>query len=694
MRGEVRLRRPVGHSRRLLPAVEFLLRGAGAGAARRRGLSRSTLGPGSFTGVRVGLSTVQGLALAVGPAVPGPLARSTCWRRGSRDEADCLVAIVDAYRDEVFGRALRPRGARRWRPAVREAAGGRARRSCPPDCALAGERCTVRYADLHPPSCAPRARVAGAQPFLAGTLGPPGGAAAAAGEGRSAAEALRPALPARRGRPRASSAVSGRRRATWSAAARRTWRRWSRSSARVVSHPWTARASESAEPRAARASASVLLRDAAGRRSSGSACGRRWRTRCTCTTWPIHAGVPAAGPRRAGCSRPASGCRASRGARRGVPRRRARATWPPARSTAAWASARRAGAGRYYAEPAEDALAHDGRIDLDASGILEIGRARVLTSKSGAAAAPPAPILAATPLLPLVPRTNGRCRCPRLRFDSRRLSSIENEEYRRLDAAAPRVRRPAQDPDRQGRPERRGAGRRDHAQEEEAPGEGPHGGDRAPGRPPLTAASGTAPRGPVPRSGGSSRAARARVRAVRATERHHDHRPRRLAFVGTLLGIGLLLALFRLPWIGRRPCSLLGLFTAFFFRDPEREVPSDPRLVLSPADGKVVLVVPAPAGPPARARAPADLDLPLGLRRPHQPRRRSAARVTARGLPPGEFLPAWDDKASLQQRAEHRHRRGRRRARSSSSRSRAHRAPHRLQEARGRRGGARASAWA
>ena len=32
----------------------------------------------------------------------------------------------------------------------------------------------------------------------------------------------------------------------------------------------------------------------------------------------------------------------------------------------------------------------------------------------------------------------------------------------------------------------------------------------------------------------------------------------------------------------------LALFTAFFFRDPERVAPLDPRLVISPADGRVV----------------------------------------------------------------------------------------------------------
>ncbi len=35
----------------------------------------------------------------------------------------------------------------------------------------------------------------------------------------------------------------------------------------------------------------------------------------------------------------------------------------------------------------------------------------------------------------------------------------------------------------------------------------------------------------------------------------------------------------------------LGLFVFYFFRDPEREIPSDPDAVVSPADGHVVAIV-------------------------------------------------------------------------------------------------------
>ena len=36
---------------------------------------------------------------------------------------------------------------------------------------------------------------------------------------------------------------------------------------------------------------------------------------------------------------------------------------------------------------------------------------------------------------------------------------------------------------------------------------------------------------------------------------------------------------------------ILSLFVAFFFRDPERKIPDDPSVVVSPADGKVVEIL-------------------------------------------------------------------------------------------------------
>ena len=65
--GEYTLDVRVTHSERLMAAIDQLLSDAGWTARDLEGLAVS-VGPGSFTGLRVGLSTVKGLALAL--AIP------------------------------------------------------------------------------------------------------------------------------------------------------------------------------------------------------------------------------------------------------------------------------------------------------------------------------------------------------------------------------------------------------------------------------------------------------------------------------------------------------------------------------------------------------------------------------------------------------------------------------------------------
>ena len=62
-------------------------------------------GPGSFTGLRVGIAAIQGLALPTGRTVAGiPTldALATCWLFERRDEPVVLVACLDGQRGEVF----------------------------------------------------------------------------------------------------------------------------------------------------------------------------------------------------------------------------------------------------------------------------------------------------------------------------------------------------------------------------------------------------------------------------------------------------------------------------------------------------------------------------------------------------------------------------------------------------------------
>jgi len=110
-----------------------------------------------------------------------------------------------------------------------------------------------------------------------------------------------------------------------------------------------------------------------------------------------------------------------------------------------------------------------------------------------------------------------------------------------------------------------------------------------------------------------------------------------LALAGTLL-------LFRFYWTGGI-VLVLGLFTTFFFRDPERKVLQDPRLVVSPADGKVVQVMPAPEGAPLGPGS-SQISIFLSVFDVHINRAPIGGRVAKVEYHKGEFLPAFDHKAS------------------------------------------------
>jgi tRNA threonylcarbamoyladenosine biosynthesis protein TsaB len=66
--GEYLLDVRVTHSERLMPAIDRLLRDASWTTASLEGLAVA-VGPGSFTGLRIGLSAVKGLAWALGLSV-------------------------------------------------------------------------------------------------------------------------------------------------------------------------------------------------------------------------------------------------------------------------------------------------------------------------------------------------------------------------------------------------------------------------------------------------------------------------------------------------------------------------------------------------------------------------------------------------------------------------------------------------
>jgi tRNA threonylcarbamoyladenosine biosynthesis protein TsaB len=92
------------HARDLLLRIEELLAGASLSSADLGGVA-VTLGPGSFTGVRIGMATAKGLAYSLGISLTGlstleVLARAALPDRTSAPRSLC--AVMDAGRGEVY----------------------------------------------------------------------------------------------------------------------------------------------------------------------------------------------------------------------------------------------------------------------------------------------------------------------------------------------------------------------------------------------------------------------------------------------------------------------------------------------------------------------------------------------------------------------------------------------------------------
>jgi len=97
----------VTHSERLLPAIDRTLRDAGLEVTALQGLAVA-IGPGSFTGLRIGLSTAKGLAYATGlPLVGVPSLEALAWAVPAARWPICPV--LDARKQEVYAALFRTR---------------------------------------------------------------------------------------------------------------------------------------------------------------------------------------------------------------------------------------------------------------------------------------------------------------------------------------------------------------------------------------------------------------------------------------------------------------------------------------------------------------------------------------------------------------------------------------------------------
>jgi tRNA threonylcarbamoyladenosine biosynthesis protein TsaB len=141
------------HARELMPAVADVMERAGLGYGDLEAIAVG-IGPGTFTGLRIGIATARALAsanglevrpvsslaaLAAGIGGETEAKREAAAKREAVAGVPSVLPVIDAKRGEVFAAEYAPGGGRRWGPLA-----------------------------LRPEELAERARGAGSAPLAAG----------------------------------------------------------------------------------------------------------------------------------------------------------------------------------------------------------------------------------------------------------------------------------------------------------------------------------------------------------------------------------------------------------------------------------------------------------------------------------------------------------------------------------------------
>jgi len=116
-------------------------------------------------------------------------------------------------------------------------------------------------------------------------------------------------------------------------------------------------------------------------------------------------------------------------------------------------------------------------------------------------------------------------------------------------------------------------------------------------------------------------------------------------FLAVAFAFSALISYF-LAWWWSVPFWIATVFILQFFRDPAREVPDDPRAVVSPADGRVVFV--GKARDPYLERDALKISVFMNVFNVHSNRSPVDGTVKGRWYHAGSFLNAALDKASLE----------------------------------------------
>lgn len=94
-------RQPRRHAQRLLPLIDDILQQGGIGKQQLDGVAFGR-GPGSFTGIRIALSLVQGMTLGLGIPVLGVSSLEMLAAARAGQDGACVAAVMNAHMGEVF----------------------------------------------------------------------------------------------------------------------------------------------------------------------------------------------------------------------------------------------------------------------------------------------------------------------------------------------------------------------------------------------------------------------------------------------------------------------------------------------------------------------------------------------------------------------------------------------------------------
>ncbi len=120
-----------------------------------------------------------------------------------------------------------------------------------------------------------------------------------------------------------------------------------------------------------------------------------------------------------------------------------------------------------------------------------------------------------------------------------------------------------------------------------------------------------------------------------------------LMFILPTLGVSAVLFGLRVPGFASG-VLLLAAFLVYFFRDPERAIPQGERLILAPADGRIVAIKPFPEWKGPFGEPLTRVSIFLSVFDVHVNRAPLRSVVNAVSHSPGRFVAAWGEAASAE----------------------------------------------